>query len=286
MTSSRVHPWKIRRSWKAALSAAIALASAPTPARADPTRAENEIEAPRPPPAYRLDPAIDLSIVVIAGATASTFFFADQWGSPPSCAPLCDGSHLNFLDRPAAGLYDRRWSNIGDIATASTLALPPLVVLLDEGTKNGLNDDLVLLEAGLVSSAIQVSTAYAVPRPRPRVYGERAPLSERTDAIAARSFYSGHVANAMAVSVAGLRTFQRLDKPVVGWLVLGAGVAGSGVIGVSRVLGGSHFPTDVLFGAVTGTGIGLVMPAVHGSNVRVVPLGAASGSGVAMLGAW
>jgi membrane-associated phospholipid phosphatase len=230
--------------------------------------------AQEPQPAHELRLELDLPIVLLGGAAASSFFFLSE-APGVACAPSCDKSKVNGFDRAAAGLYDPSWSTVGDIATASTIAAPLLVILLDEGLLNGLNDDLVVAEAALVTSGIQVALSYAVARPRPRVYGTDAPIEDRTDANAARSFFSGHVANTVGTSVAALRTFQRLGKPTLGWIMLGVGLAGSSLVGVSRVASGAHFPSDVLVGAAVGVGVGLAIPAMHASNARIVPVGGA-----------
>src|SRR5581483_2288430 len=108
-----------------------------------------------------------------------------------------------------------------------------------------LGDLLVVAEAALVTAAIQVPASYAVGRPRPRVYGESAPLDERNDANAGRSFFSGHVANCVAATRAAL---ARLHHPRLAWAAFAAGMAGSALVGVARVAAGSHFPTDVAVG--------------------------------------
>lgn len=236
-------------------------------------------------PAYELRLELDLPIVLIAGGMASGFAFLDE-APGVTCAPNCDSSRINRFDRFAAGYYDLAWRRVGDIATVSTLIAPPLVVLLDEGFADGLNDDLVLAETALITSALQVTSSYAVSRPRPRAYSEEAPSSERSDANAARSFFSGHMANTMGVTVAALRTFQRLHKPGLGWAVFCAGAAGSTLVGVSRVASGAHFPSDVLVGAAVGVGVGLALPAVHAgsSSTRIVPVTSADYTGVLMRG--
>jgi membrane-associated phospholipid phosphatase len=239
-------------------------------------------------PAYRLRLDLDLSVVLVAGATASGFLFLGDSGAGPACMRAggsCDRSRINAFDRPAAGLYHAGWSNVGDIATASTLLFPPLVILLEEGFANGLHDDLVVAEAALVTSALQVVVSYAVARPRPRVYGSGAPLEDRTDANAARSFFSGHVADTMAVSVAALQTLRRLGKPGLGWLVLGAGTAGSTVVAFARVVSGGHFPSDVIAGAAVGVGLGLALPGLHDSSLRLAPLSTpGGGAGMSVVG--
>ena len=237
-----------------------------------------------PKPAHRLTLDVDLPIVLISGAAASGFFFLPELPGP-SCAPHCDPKHVNRFDRGAAGNYDPSWSTVGDIATASTLVMPLLVIAADEGVGNGLSDDLVVAEAALVTSAAQVWLSFAVSRPRPRVYSERAPLEERTDANAARSFFSGHVANTMATSVTALRTLQRLNQPTLAWATFGAGVLGTGMVGVSRVLSGSHFPSDVLVGAALGAGVGLALPAMHEKPLRIEPVASAGYQGLLITGA-
>jgi membrane-associated phospholipid phosphatase len=233
--------------------------------------------------AYQLELELDLPIVLVAGATAASFFVMPE-APGVACAPSCDRSRINRLDRWAAGYYDPSWSTAGNIATAATMTMPIVVVLLNSGLKNGLNDNLVVAEAALVTSALQVMTSFAVARPRPRVYGDEASLESRSDANAARSFYSGHVGNTVATSVAALRTFQRLDKPVLGWTVFGVGMAGSAFVGVSRVMAGSHFPTDVLVGAAVGAGVGLALPAVHKSGARLYPLVTPDSAGLSLGG--
>jgi membrane-associated phospholipid phosphatase len=235
-------------------------------------------------PAYRLRLELDLPIVLIAGGVSSSFFFLPELRGV-GCGTDCDRSQINRFDRGSAGNNDARWGTVGDIATATTLAAPVIVVLLDEGLKDGLNDDLVIAEAALVASAVQITTSFAVARPRPRVYNSETSLEDRTDANSERSFFSGHVANTMAASVAALRTFQRLRKPVVGWTMFGVGLAGTSLVGVSRVAAGAHFPSDVLVGAAMGAGIGLVLPAVHASGARVLPYGSAEGAGFVLAGA-
>lgn len=242
-----------------------------------------EAQERRAGPAHKLRLELDLPIVLVAGGTAASFFVLPE-GPGVHCAPNCARSQINALDRPAAGLYSPAWGSVGDIATATTIAVPLLVILFDEGLVNGLNDDLVVAEATLVTSALQIVVSYAVSRPRPRVYSNEAPLDERTDANAARSFFSGHVADTVATSVAALRTFQRLGKPGLGWLVLGAGVAGSSLVGVARVASGGHFPTDVIAGAAIGTGLGVALPALHESGARIVPFASTDGSGLLVAG--
>src|SRR5581483_489728 len=144
-----------------------------------------------------------------------------------------------------------------------------------------LGDLLVVAEAALVTAAIQVPASYAVGRPRPRVYGESAPLDERNDANAGRSFFSGHVANCVAATLATRTALARLHHPRLAWAAFAAGMAGSALVGVARVAAGSHFPTDVAVGVAVGTGVGIAVPALHEARIGVAPMAAADGQGIA-----
>jgi membrane-associated phospholipid phosphatase len=232
--------------------------------------------------AYQLEAGKDVPIVLISGAVASSFLFVEE-APGRTCVDNCDKSKVNGFDRWAAGRYSLAWSRVGDVGVAATTLFGPLVLMLEEGWKNGANDNLVVIESVLATSALQVTMSYAVPRARPRVYGNEAPLEERNDANAGRSFFSGHTADAVASVVATTRTLHRLGKTTLGWVVLGAGLAGSAFVGTARVLSGGHFPSDILIGGAAGAGFGLLLPWLHASPVSVAPLG---GNGLMLTGAW
>ncbi len=236
-------------------------------------------------PAYKLDPQIDVPILLIGGGLTSAFLVLDE-APPAACTTGCERSKINAFDRGAAGNYSEAWGSVGDIATAATVLFGPVLLVLDEGWKKGLNDALVVGEAALLASALQVTISYAVPRARPRVYGNEAPLEDRNDANAGRSFYSGHTANVVAASVAAGVTYHRLGHQKLGWLVLGAGLAGSTFVGIARVMAGSHFPSDVLVGAATGAGLGMLVPYLHASPAQLGPMAGNGTGGLMLSGTW
>lgn len=232
--------------------------------------------------AYRLEAQKDVPIVLVSAAVTSGFLFLDEVPAR-ACVTDCDRSHVNPFDRWAAGRYSEGWARVGDVATAATILFGPLVLVLDEGVRHGLNDSVVVAEAVLASSALQVAMSYAVPRARPRVYGTEAPLADRNDANAGRSFFSGHTADTVSSVVATTLTLHRLGRKRLGWLVLGAGVTGTALVGSARVLSGGHFPSDVLIGAMAGAGMGILLPSLHGAPVTVAPMGS---SGLVLNGTW
>lgn len=61
------------------------------------------------------------------------------------------------------------------------------------------------------------------------------------------------------------------------WVVLGVGLALSTTVGIGRVLGGEHFPSDVVAGAAIGASVGWLVPELHRRRVNVA-FGVADGA--------
>src|SRR5687768_449375 len=72
-------------------------------------------------PAYQLSWEVDAPLLLLSGALASSFFLRDEVEGP-RCAPNCDPSRINALDRGVAGNRDESLFTIGDIAVFTTLA--------------------------------------------------------------------------------------------------------------------------------------------------------------------
>jgi membrane-associated phospholipid phosphatase len=233
-------------------------------------------------PAYRVSVALDAPLLLIAGSLTSSYFFVGE-GAPPACAPRCDPSNVNRFDRPFAGVHSERWGTVAELATASVLVLMPAGLLAGEPSRAGLADLLVVAEAAFLTLAIQVPVSYAVARPRPRVYGDEAPLSERTDPNAARSFFSGHAGSCLATTMVTTVALRRIGRGRLAGAVLAVGLAGSALAGVARVAAGGHFPSDVLVGYAIGAGVGIAIPAVHGVGLQASPL-ALPGPGLSLSG--
>jgi membrane-associated phospholipid phosphatase len=218
--------------------------------------------------------------MTVSAVLGASFLLRDEL-SPADCAPRCPRSELPGFDQFAAGRFDRDARLVSDLTVAITISAAGLTAGLD----GGLVHFVVAAEAVLVSSAITVMTAMAVQRPRPLVYSERAPLDDRTSGGATLSFPSGHTSNAFAATLALFHGMHaREPDSALPWVLLSVGLALSSTIGVSRVLAGDHFPSDVLAGAAIGTSIGWVVPALHRSGSGVAVVADADGYGFAFRG--
>lgn len=235
-------------------------------------------------PVYRLDLKIDLPLLFIGGLITLGWVFHDELG-PAHCAPLCDEDDVNAFDAFAAGYYDDGWATASDITLAGTVALGVIALFVDQRTVSAFSDLLVVTEAILLTSAVVTVLKFAVRRPRPYLYSEKAPESKRSDAEAALSLPSLHVATAAALTTSVFDVlFARHPKSPWTWAFLGVGTVATGAVAAGRILSGRHFLSDVLIGAGIGAGIGFLVPALHKKNMKVVPVVADDSAGLAISG--
>jgi membrane-associated phospholipid phosphatase len=139
-----------------------------------------------------------------------------------------------------------------------------------------------LLDAGIWVTALKAITA----RTRPSGSGtgdffQYSPPPDQSNG----SFPSGHAMGSFAVATVIAKEYP--EKRWLPWLAYGT----AGLIGVSRVVQGRHYPSDVLVGALLGNSIGrMVAYRAHGEEGvkprlgNLVPIVNSSGTGVGV--AW
>lgn len=235
-------------------------------------------------PTYRIAVARDVPVLAVATTLWLLPSFATTSG-PAACAPVCDGADVNAFDRPAAGLWRPGWALASDVGAATLYVGGAVVLMLDEGLTSGLSDEIVVAESFAAAGALASLTSVAARRPRPFLYGDKAPLDERLRAGASFSFFSGHTATSFAAAVALFRTLQmRHPRSALPWLVLGVSLGTAGLVGTGRVLSGNHFPSDVIAGAVVGSSAGFLVPALHGSGLTIAPTTDGQTTGLQLFG--
>jgi membrane-associated phospholipid phosphatase len=231
-------------------------------------------------PAFQLYAEIDLPILAIGLVFAEARLVRSQ---PAYCAPLCDRNSLNAIDRTTAGYWSPAWQTASDYGLYAVGVGAAALIFADEGFLPGLNDSVVVAESALAATAIASIMTLAAGRPRPFLYGEKAPLSNRNSADAGLSFLSSHAALSFAMATSTLVTMRRLHPgSKATWIVAVVGGAIATFVATARVLGGMHFITDVVGGAVVGTSVGVLVPSLHGSPVSIVPVAGDGQHGLAL----
>ncbi len=220
-------------------------------------------------PAYQLFAETDLPLLGIGVVLASARLVRTQ---PAYCAPQCNPADLNALDRTTAGFWSVGWSTASDLSLYAIMGGSALTLLVDEGPAPALNDAVVVAESALTATGLASVVTLAAGRPRPFVFGDKAPLEQRNSADGGLSFLSSHTAVGFALVTSLFVTERRLHPgKLLPYAVLGAGLALASFVGTARVMAGKHFVTDAVGGAIVGTSVGVLVPALHGSPVKIAP---------------
>lgn len=241
------------------------------------------VPSPKNPlrPAFQLYAEIDLPVLAIGLVFGEARAFRAQ---KAYCAPLCDPSTVNPVDRLTAGYWSRGWQRASDYGLYGLGVGAAAVLLIDEGLYPGLNDLVVVAESALAATALSSIMTIASARPRPYVYGEAAPLDDRNSPDGGLSFLSSHAAESFAIATSTFMTLRRLHPHSrATWGAMAAAGAVAALVATARVMGGMHFISDTVGGAVVGASLGVLIPSLHGSPVAVVPVAADNGQrGIAL----
>ncbi len=230
------------------------------------------VPSPKNPlrPAFQLYAEIDLPVLGIGLVFGEARLFRAQ---KAYCAPLCDPSTLNSVDRVTAGYWSPGWQTASDYGLYAIAAGAGALLFIDEGFYPALNDLVVVTETGLAATALASVMTIASARPRPYMYGEKAPLDQRNSANGGLSFLSSHAAISFAVATSTFMTMRRLhpDSKAT-WIVMAVGGAAAAFVATARVMGGMHFISDSLGGTIVGVSLGVLIPSLHRSPVALVPV--------------
>ena len=234
--------------------------------------------------AYSVELEVDLPLLILPVTALLAWPLSDTF-APPHCAPLCDAAGLNAMDAVAAGLYDTTWASVSDVGVSVLLGSAVIVPFLDGAPIDALNDLVVIAQSVAWANASALTLAMATRRPRPYLYSEKAPIALRQAPKSAFSFASSHTAASFAASTALFQTlYRRHPESALPWVALAIGDAIALTVAIGRVQAGHHFPSDVIAGALIGTGIGLLIPALHSRDVQVAPMPVPDGVGLSLSG--
>ena len=213
---------------------------------------------PAAPSVYRVRLAIDLPVIGL-GIVGTLIPYALSSQLITHKCP-CDPGEVNAFDRPAIGNRSRWAGPVSNVTVGMAIAAPVLLDAALVGLNRTFLEDAVVFTQVITTNLFFVTwTKHLVGRPLPRTYEGIPSLVGSDDGY--RSFYSGHTSFAFAsLSAAVVTTGLRYDRwllPSLLALVVGGSVAAEGVVG------GYHFPTDVIVGALAGTAIGTTLPLLH-----------------------
>lgn len=215
--------------------------------------------------------AISLPVILGSGAVALGSELVKSELPGPSCGLSCDAGSLNALDRTVVGNNSAAAHTASEVLVGVNVALPFALDLIDvlvtkpsDGMRGFGADFLVLAEVLAVNAGLNSVVKFAVRRPRPLVYDPTQDTASRTEPDAALSFYSSHTSTSFSMATAYSYLFtlrhpgSKLIVPV--WIVSEGLAAATAYL---RVDAGKHFWTDVITGAIVGSGLGILIPYLH-----------------------
>jgi membrane-associated phospholipid phosphatase len=221
--------------------------------------------AQQPAAVYRISPKIDIPVTISASLVlVLPYAYADRL-IKPRCP--CDPREVNAFDRPAIGNKSPTAKTLSDVTVGAVLIVPLALDALDLGlSRPWLDDAVVFAQTLLVNGALVTAVKFIVQRPLPRTYAGDPSLIDRPEGY--RSFYSGHTSFVFAgLSATAMTMRLRYGEKVWPWIV--TAIVGSSVA-IERVADGRHFPSDVIVGALIGSGIGIAVPALHARKNRML----------------
>ena len=187
-----------------------------------------------------------------------------------------DRSCINSFDRGATFNFSSNADRNSDYVKFSSHALP-FLFLTHRKTRNDVKKIITLYgETLLITGGLTSLTKRIFLRPRPFVFNESVPFSDKQTNSARYSFFSGHTSISAANSIFAAKVFSDYF-PDSKWkpLVWSVAVLVPVSTGYFRVKAGKHFPTDVITGAAIGGAIGYLVPHLHKKksrkNLKITP---------------
>ena len=223
---------------------------------------------------YELGFARDLTLTLSAATISGLGTLLYNRMSTPSS--LQDQDKLLPWDRPLAGRYSEGADRASDIG--SVLAVAPLTVgaiAWYQGTSNGTEFatfTLMFAQALAIGNGINLAARSLEVWPRPYMYspstnsgteaGKEKAKSAKAEAYG--SFFSGHATAAFTVATFTDEWFRTTypNSPYKG-IMRATAYSLAGLESALRVAAGKHYLTDVVVGALVGTGVSLGILELH-----------------------
>ncbi len=212
----------------------------------------------------------DAGIIAGGGLLSGVGFHLEEDLNPPDDSVIEElagkRDSVNPFDRVATYEWSEGAQSGSDVILYGSFILP-FTLLASKRVADEWDSVLVLyLEAFSLSFGMNKITKVVARRYRPYMYNDdpSIPLDMKRSVDARESFYSGHTAITFTFTVLTAKLFSDFDiaPSYDGWVWGGAALIGSAV-GLLRVLGGMHFPSDVITGALMGSLVGFYVPELH-----------------------
>jgi len=248
-----------------------------------PLAARAEEEAPRgldPSSPYRLSYAVDLPLAIGgAGLTVGGIVWQQRL-DPLDAAAIAtlDPADVNAFDRVSTRLWNVPAQRVSDVGLALAFVLPASLYGSERVRHDGWRFTAMWAEVYLVTQGLTELTKAWASRIRPYMYNDAVSVADKTsghlESQGRTSFFSGHSSLSAALCFYTAMMVQTY-YPHSRWSRLAWALAASfsALTASLRVIGGRHYPTDVIAGYAVGTVVGVSVPLLHRIGTRDRALG-------------
>lgn len=223
---------------------------------------------------YKLSPNVDIPLAVTSLLVAGGGGYLYSQMSIPEESDRKTRADLLPWDRKFAGRYNETADFMSDVG--SLFALAPFAIggiAWHSGSSNSqefLTFSTMLVQSLLFQHGINVAFRSLEIWPRPYIFADEGKgkiKAENAKAEAYGSFFSGHASAAFTIAVFTSEWFSEISaNPDAIRVTRALAFSLAGLESVLRVAAGKHYPTDILVGALVGTGVSYGVLAMHKTN--------------------
>lgn len=180
-----------------------------------------------------------------------------------------DKGDVNAFDRFFMQPYSKPLDITATVLMYTALATPA-VLLVTEKKSEWLTIAFMYGETILFEEGIKNLLKISIARTRPYMYFDGFPEKDVDDYDWNKSSPSGHSAISFASATFLSYVFCKYNpESKLRFPIVAGSYALATTTALLRVASGNHFPTDILFGAALGTGIGFLVPCIHALNAKM-----------------
>ncbi|WP_175566591.1 phosphatase PAP2 family protein [Fibrobacter sp. UWB11] len=228
-------------------------------------------EIVKPEHHYEVSVRLDVPLVLGITLTSALGVYRYYGMERISLNDLKPKSEFLPWDRPFVGHYSDWATTVSHYS--GVLAVAPLALAGYSWYKGDADGHdfgaftLMFVEAFALQNAINQIVRSSQLWPRPYVYAKRGEGSKKAESArgeAFGSFYSGHSSAAFTVAIFTGEWFSEIyPNSKYKSLVWASSLTLAGGVAALRVMAGKHYPTDVVVGALVGTGVSLGVLKLH-----------------------
>ena len=179
-----------------------------------------------------------------------------------------DKDDVSFFDRIAFQPYSKKLKDWSDYTAIAAIGVATYTAFDHDYWMDNL---MVFSEIMLAQSAFAKWTKTFSSRYRPFVYDDKVSFSKKREYNSQHSFFSMHSSTTFAASTFAYYYYsQNFGENIPTALLMYSPSVATAVL---RVASANHFPSDVVAGAVIGSGISYLICRIHRSDAVVINLG-------------